>query len=316
MPGMTGGGMEMSSSGMSGMTSGGMGVSRSTAMPGLSTEPQNQAPDVNEGVIGPQTTAEQLMIRYLDFTVQPDKVYQYRIRVVVRNPNHFGEYHRSDVVPGAADEEYLAGDWSAPTPPVLVAPDAQLYATQFQKGAGRSSTSGEGDSLRPGKTNMVQVQVHRWVQKLGDWVVATFENVVPGQFIGSKTDVSVVDFTDKVETKTEDFRTDSLVLDVLGGSESIFLGSSGNGAVRADEEIPKELLITNEYGDIQVRSIAADAKDKTRKDREEYYKSLVADAKKGQNKEAMGDSDVMAAPEMPEAPKGKAKSKRSTRSSS
>ena len=36
------------------------------------------------------------MIRALDFTVEPDTTYRFRVRIVVFNPN----YHLEDVTPG------------------------------------------------------------------------------------------------------------------------------------------------------------------------------------------------------------------------
>ena len=66
------------------------------------------------------------MIRALDFTVEPDTTYRYRVRIVVFNPN----YKREDVTPNAKltnTKEELHGPWSAETDMVTMPPDVMPY---------------------------------------------------------------------------------------------------------------------------------------------------------------------------------------------
>ena len=44
-----------------------------------------------------RSEAKKVMIRALDFTVEPDTTYRYQVRIVVHNPN----YNREDVSPTA-----------------------------------------------------------------------------------------------------------------------------------------------------------------------------------------------------------------------
>ena len=87
MPGMSGPpgmGMGMGSADMPGMgmgmgMSGGMGMGMCTGMgmPGM---------DVSENLNFPKTEAETIMVRALDFTVEQDMTYRFRLRVVVPEP--------------------------------------------------------------------------------------------------------------------------------------------------------------------------------------------------------------------------------------
>jgi hypothetical protein len=56
----------------------------------------------------PKTQASEVLIRSLDFTVEPGLSYRYRARIVVESPVHQGERRE------------LFGPWSMPTAEVLV----------------------------------------------------------------------------------------------------------------------------------------------------------------------------------------------------
>ena len=65
------------------------------------------------------------MIRALDFTVEPDTTYRFRVRIVVYNPN----LGREDVSPGVDTKTVeLNGPWSEPTEEVTMPPDVATYA--------------------------------------------------------------------------------------------------------------------------------------------------------------------------------------------
>jgi hypothetical protein len=68
----------------------------------------------------PQSQADKVMIRSLDFTVDPDTTYRFRLRVVVFNPN----YSREDVNPGVDTKAVeLHGPWSESTGEVTMPAD-------------------------------------------------------------------------------------------------------------------------------------------------------------------------------------------------
>jgi WD40 repeat protein len=78
----------------------------------------------------PTCTAERVLVRFIDFTVEPERTYQYRLKVVVKNPN----YNRLDVQKQdlAKDAVLDSCDWSDATRDIRVpadsAPSAALEA--------------------------------------------------------------------------------------------------------------------------------------------------------------------------------------------
>ncbi len=71
------------------------------------------------------------MLRSLDFTVEPDNTYRFRVRIVVVNPNK----DHTDVNPGVdVESKELLGPWSEPTDPVTVPADVAAYAQAPEPG--------------------------------------------------------------------------------------------------------------------------------------------------------------------------------------
>src|SRR5690606_39243182 len=85
----------MGGRGMMGMSMMGMGMGSDMGMSGM-------AGGFGMGPMGPEDTnfakssKDRIMVRSLDFTVDPDSVYRYRVAIVVRNPN----LGRENVSPG------------------------------------------------------------------------------------------------------------------------------------------------------------------------------------------------------------------------
>ena len=95
-----------------------------------------------------------VMIRSLDFTVEPDTTYRFRARIVVKNPN----YQRTDVNPGVeVDAEELIGPWSAETDAVTVPADVVAYAQAPEPNVRRK--------------DLVSFQVIKWDPVTGQTVV-------------------------------------------------------------------------------------------------------------------------------------------------
>ena len=84
------------------------------------------------------------MIR-LDFTIDPDVTYRYRVRIVVYNPN----YHHDNVSPGTDTEsKYLKGPWSRETDPVTMPPDVMPYVVDTNPKNAQSDTEVVFDVVR------------------------------------------------------------------------------------------------------------------------------------------------------------------------
>ncbi len=91
------------------------------------------------------------MIRSLDFTVEPDTTYRFRVRIVVFNPNR----NREDVSPGVDTKSVeLFGPWSEPTDEVTMPADVTTYALRKSLTSTRRSRPGQvrGDALGPAET--------------------------------------------------------------------------------------------------------------------------------------------------------------------
>jgi hypothetical protein len=224
---------------------------------------------------------KRVMIRALDFTVEPDTSYRYRVRIVVFNPN----LHREDVNYGAGVDtksEELKGKWSDPTDEVYMPPDVMPYA----KGILPPS---------PASDVKAQFQVIRFNPADGVTVPHNF-GASPGEVIGEpRTDwIPVSDGTGK-KSKTIDFNSRQVVLDVyankksLAGNQPLPPGLSGTPVDR-----PVVALLLRPDGSVVVHGEADDVANDVRKDIEANYRHEInLSTKKRENSVGMGMSGYM-----------------------
>ena len=172
MPGMggpaaMGGGKPGGPPGMGGMP--GMG-----AMPGMGG-PGGMA---GAGSLADLPPADDVLVRVMDFTVESGKIYKYRMRVILQNPN----YQRPDVaLESYAKPLEVPGDDNAwrELPPI-VSPSEHLYYAASPVAADVS--------------NVASLEVHQWVEKatvggtepveVGQWVVIPRLKVRKGDYVG------------------------------------------------------------------------------------------------------------------------------------
>ena len=208
MGGMMGGGMQGGGM-MGGMTGGGMkGGMMGGGMMGGATETAGNYWRSDE---------KRVMIRALDFTVQPDTTYRYRVRIVVFNPNN----NREDVSPGVDTKaEELRGKWSDPTDEVQMPPDVMPYV----KGTLPPS---------PASDVKVQFQVIRFNPADGVTVPRSFD-AAPGEVIGEPrtADIPVSDGSGK-KSKTIDFNSHQIVLDVYVNKKIVGKPAAATGICRS-----------------------------------------------------------------------------------
>ena len=192
---------------------------------------------------------DEIMIRALDLTVDPDTTYRFRVRTVVYNPN----LGREDVSPGIDTKTIeLNGPWSEPTEEVTMPPDVATYALNRQPNV-------------PRKLDQVHFEVARWAPDTGVTVVKSFD-AAPGEIIGevSNTAVPVAAEagTKKPVNMRIDFNSHQVVLDVMGGNQPIPpLGSGVGGRL----EVPALSLVVRRDGAVVVRNQAQDVHDQVRK---------------------------------------------------
>lgn len=281
-PGMTGGypGMEaggypgMGSGGYPGMGTGGypgMGGPAGRAMmppgTGMPYGQGSQAPVPQQSAAheGPKLNVEYVQIRFVDYTVEPGRTYQYRMKVVVENPN----YKRPDVADESyAQSETLEGPWSDPSPAVYVGKDVEYYLVDVR------------ESEDPVQRRAI-FEVHRWDQQTGDWYLDRFETV-PGATIGGPRKIEVLTWEGDVVEKQVDFSAGAVLLDVVGGRGQLRV----NGKIHSYES-PVQALVVTVTGDIIWRVLTDDLENPIRREREEYWqevREIIKEIKQQENR--------------------------------
>jgi hypothetical protein len=222
-----------------------------------------------------KSNVEIVQVRFVDYTIEPEHTYQYRLKVVVRNPN----YKHLDVVnPALANDELLSSDeWSEPTAPVYVPADLEYYVL---------------DRVR--MREEATIQVHIWPSDVGDWQYSDFR-IRPGDPIGSKVrEYQMVGWENppKITKKEFDFSTQDLLLNVTGGDRPFVFDVDG-AQVQFTERLPTEILVVDRLGDLAVRNDDFDKNNADRVDRVKYINEIRERAKANEDKKAgVGSREV------------------------
>jgi hypothetical protein len=228
----------------------------------------------SESINFEKTEEKEIMVRALDFTVEPDATYRFRVRLVVYNPN----LNREDVSPGVDTKSVeLFGPWSEPTEEVSMPSDVATYALNKEP-------------LVPRKLDQVKFEVARWTPEDGVTIVKSF-TAAPGEIIGEvqSADLPMLDSSGKrAVSKKIDFNSHQLVLDVMGGDQPIpALGPGTAGKL----PVPAISLVVRPDGTVVVRNQANDLHDQVRKDMESNYKRGLKDLEKKKS-ESRGSTDA------------------------
>jgi hypothetical protein len=235
------------------------------------------------------------LIRFLDLDLNTaeaaGKTYEYRLRVVLQNPN-FG--HPNVVEnPDFAKEEFLKGGWS-PTTRVTFPEEAYVFADE----RARDKSSGVDKEL-----DRVPVQIHKWLgfistrgvigdERVGDWWV---ERVLAprGEYLGlgrmtnpplpgkpNYEEIPLIvwlatqpdaDSNNKMGTETINpkLRTDALTTRLLladfeGGYR---VSRRPPGKLLYYEDLPAEILVVEPNGRMYAKTLTKDKEDTDRKTR-------------------------------------------------
>lgn len=222
----------------------------------------------------PKSEAEKLMVRALDFTVRPDAIYRYRMRLVVANPNH----NSSSVMPGVdVASEDLVGPWSEPTGSVQVPADVAAYVVDYAP-----------DSANPNRNDVVRFEMVRWVPETGLTITRT-QSSAPGQVVGEKMSSQVPDIINKkLKSQNVDFTSHRVLLDTAGGKRPI--SNLGLGSSHPEFDAPALALVLRTDGTLVLRDQAVDTrKGGDMEEMKDIYKKEQEDAKEDKDK----DSSVM-----------------------
>ncbi len=240
----------------------------SSMMPSMEGGSMGAAEDTNFA----KSEADELMIRSLDFTVEPDQTYRFRLRIVVFNPNR----DRQDVSPGVDNKSLeLFGPWSEPTEEVTMPPDVTAYTV----------------SKAPGKrSDLVTFQVTRWRPDDGVTVVKRFD-AAPGEIVGefSSAAVPVSDGSGKKNSRI-DFNSREIVVDATGGIVPLPPIGAGNAPIA----MPATSLLVRPDGAVVLRNQADDLYDEVRKDTDANYKRELEESDKArENSTGSGYESMM-----------------------
>lgn len=221
----------------------------------------------------PKSESDKVMVRCLDFTVEPDVTYRYRLRIVVGNPNHDSE----SVEPGVdtASTE-LFGPWSDATPAVTVPADVSTYVADFAPAA-----------VNQKRDDLVQFVVVRWDPETGVTVARKRAMAAPGQIIGEPTSALVPDLKEhKQKSAQVDFTSRRLLVDTSGGPRAI--DSLKVGLSQFDA--PAQALMLRADGTLVLRDEAVDTTDGEMQELISIYDQTLEDNKpeKERNTSMMG----------------------------
>jgi hypothetical protein len=225
-----------------------------------------------------KSEADTVMIRAIDFTVQPGETYRYQVRIVVVNPN---KYH-VDVNPGVdTEKDELVGPWSdEPTDAVTMPADVSAYALNMVPKGRRDDPQ-------------VKFQLVRWIPEDGHTVTRT-DDAGPGELIGEYATSQVPQGEGKKPvSQAVDFNSRQFVLDSIGGQ----LPAPKSLKSTAPFDEPALALLLRPDGSVAVHSQASDISDPVRIEMDKTYKQELKDAgrrrPRGGGMSMMGGSGMM-----------------------
>ena len=215
-----------------------------------------------------------LLVRFMDFTVDRGRTYEYRARVVMRNPNYRYPLEMLED-PSLASTPELVSEWSPSTGPVFVTHGHRTYV-------------GAVDG-RVGQRERVSMEIYTDTTETGLAVMGRVR-VPVGLPVGGSNQVDVVDLTtDVLEQQETTLRTDELLSsadeykDRLYASDHPELKSVLESVDRLEQRIPDQICVVDGTGALRLRS-ENDMVQQQSLDRAEYegvleiYKSWRADA--------------------------------------
>jgi hypothetical protein len=218
----------------------GAGMMKSGAGAGPPTPPRGGRPSGPGGSDFEKSSSDFVMVRALDFDVNPDATYRYRVRIVFANPN----YNWESVAPGVdTKSKEKTGAWSPVTAEVNVPADIATYA------------AGKTPAVPNSTGEEIHFEVVAWNEEDGLTVVRNFDEA-PGQVIGSKSNVTLPDKDKAPKARPIDFTSHQLLADATGGTRPAS-DLQAFGTTRM--EVPVLALVVRADGMLVLRDQAKDA---------------------------------------------------------
>jgi hypothetical protein len=163
--------------------------------PGMRVLPPPAGPGPNNPAGTVRAEDEEAWLgRFIDVTVEPGRVYQYRVSLKALNPNYHHKPANELAVPSLADKEFLQSvPYEIPTT-VSVPPEEYLYAAARDERRNRQT-----ENMPSGKWDETWMQMQKWYMHIqpteyryavpfGEWLVADIK-VIRGQFVADREGV-------------------------------------------------------------------------------------------------------------------------------
>ncbi len=260
---------------------------------------------------------EYCLIRFVDLDprLRPGTTLEYRVRIVLQNPNYQNEGEVAD--PAFAKDELLKSDWSAPTQ-VTLPEDLYLYAGERVADEKEPKEPKEPKPKKPAEDKgTAPVEIVKWLsavnryptkgngspvlERVGEWWVERTE-AVRGDYIGRLADSALVIwdptmvlpgalrpggdrlYDDKTKVRTDAFYTRRLLVDyeTAGSlnrhfSDQIKKSPSFKGFT--DDQVPVELLVMEPDGRLVAKHAARNRENPTRQQYVEKWEKWFAEVK-------------------------------------
>jgi hypothetical protein len=264
------------------------------------------------------TPPDYCLLRFVDWTIQPGRIYEYQIRVIMANPN----YGRKDVQwKRLSETKQIRSDWVPVTAPVFVPPEIQYYVVDQKLVEPKDSPYAKRyQQMWAPKRDEVALQIHRWVTyfqpnpsetkqaAVGDWVIAERVLAHRGDFLfprEHKAEVPVwaylrdrwiLALNNKETTEAAKKKPpvplatgfDPILVDFEGGDvrwRKTFLDRDGNPYVREQQDkAAVELLLLTADGKLLLRDSSTDTEDPERKKRLDTWRKRVEEADESKDK--------------------------------
>src|SRR5262245_30863418 len=260
---------------------------------GEERRPVGGSPDPNQQALDPMDFC---LVRIVDADIRPGFKYQYRMRLMMENPN----YGKKEMVskPSDAAIEVIEGPWAETAEPVSVPAESGLYAV-VDPNSDQAKRLKEGQALLQLQRWQMQISIdNHYKEPFGDWLVANIA-VTRGMPVGSRQLVNLPLWSSEHNTfilreyagerdkkgKATDLkkgvmmdllRPDLLVVDVDGGRTRAY----GPNRRTVDDESGYEVLLLGDDGKLRVHNSAIDLQDTSRASREETFKKWIDEVQK------------------------------------
>lgn len=188
---------------------------------------------------------ELMLFRFFDLTVEPGRTYQYRVRLILINPN-FGKTLAEVMEPYVIEGETRETPWSKPSEAVEIPNDYDIFVAQVKADATQDPLGG-----------VANFHVYEWEPSIGTFILGTgrvlFGDTIsfPGRTRVLRLHKKTADL-ELMQFKTSDVLLGGISAPALIPAEHPDLGLTGNSANRPLLGVLQdEAIVMNQFGEIE-----------------------------------------------------------------